>query len=108
MHLQTLENLFEHEIGDLYSAETQLVIALPKLAQAASNEKLRDAFNNHLEETRDHVRRLEEIRGQIGSTMSEQCEGMRGLIQEGDEIITGSGDPLVKDADFGGPARRAL
>jgi ferritin-like metal-binding protein YciE len=98
--------LFEHEIGDLYSAETQLVAALPKMAQAASNEELRNAFNHHLEETRDHVRRLEEIRGQLGSTVSDECEGMRGLIKEGDEIIAGSGDSVVKDAALISAAQR--
>jgi ferritin-like metal-binding protein YciE len=98
--------LFEHEIGDLYSAETQLVAALPKMAQAASNEELRNAFNHHLEETRDHVRRLDEIRGQLGSTASDECEGMRGLIKEGDEIIAGSGDSVVKDAALISAAQR--
>jgi ferritin-like metal-binding protein YciE len=106
MQLQTLRDLFEHEIGDLYSAETQLVAALPKMAQAASNEELRNAFNHHLEETRDHVRRLEEIRGQIGSTISDECEGMRGLIKEGEEILAGSGEPVVKDAALISAAQR--
>ena len=106
MQLQSLRDLFEHEIGDLYSAETQLVAALPKMAQAASNDELRNAFNHHLEETRDHVRRLEEIRGQIGSTMSDECEGMRGLIKEGEEVIAGSGDPAVKDAALISAAQR--
>jgi ferritin-like metal-binding protein YciE len=106
MQLQTLRDLFEHEIGDLHSAETQLVAALPKMAQAASNEELRNAFNHHLEETRDHVRRLDEIRGQLGSTLSDECQGMRGLIKEGDEIITGSGDSVVKDAALISAAQR--
>ena len=106
MQLQTLQDLFEHEISDLYSAETQLVEALPKLAQAASNDELRQAVQHHLEETRDHVRRLDEIRGQIGSSMSEQCDGMRGLIQEGEEIISATGDPNVKDAALISAAQR--
>ena len=106
MQLTTLRDLFEHEIGDLYSAETQLVTALPKMAQAASNDELRNAFTHHLDETRDHVRRLEEIRAQIGSSTSEQCEGMRGLIKEGDEIISGSGDATVKDAALISAAQR--
>jgi ferritin-like metal-binding protein YciE len=106
MQLQTLQDLFEHEISDLYSAETQLVQTLPQLAQAASNDELRQAFQHHLEETRDHVRRLDEIRGQIGSAMSEQCEGMRGLIQEGEEIVSSIGDPNVKDAALISAAQR--
>jgi ferritin-like metal-binding protein YciE len=106
MQLQNLQDLFEHEIADLYDAETQLVAALPKLAQAASNNELRDAFEHHLAETREHVRRLEEIRAQIGSSASEQCDGMRGLIQEGEEIVSGGGDPNVKDAALISAAQR--
>ena len=106
VNMLTLQDLFEHEIADLYSAETQLVEALPKLAQAASNEELRRAFEHHLEETREHVRRLEDIRGRIGATMSEQCDGMRGLIEEGQEVITASGDVNVKDAALISAAQR--
>jgi ferritin-like metal-binding protein YciE len=106
MQLQTLQDLFEHEIADLHNAETQLVTALPKLAQAASNDELKQAFQHHLEETRDHVRRLEDIRGQIGSSISEPCEGMRGLIKEGEEIVTGGGDTAVKDAALISAAQR--
>jgi ferritin-like metal-binding protein YciE len=106
MQLQTLQDLFEHEISDLYSAETQLLTALPKMAQAASNDELRRAFEQHLQETRDHVRRLEDIRGQIGSSMADDCEGMRGLIEEGDEIVAAGGDPIVKDAALISAAQR--
>jgi ferritin-like metal-binding protein YciE len=106
MQLQTLQDLFEHEISDLYSAEQQLVGALPKLAQAASNDQLREAFEHHLEETRDHVRRLEDIRGQLGSSMSDECEGMRGLIEEGEEMVSAQGDPAVKDAALISAAQR--
>jgi ferritin-like metal-binding protein YciE len=106
MQLQTLRDLFEHEISDLYSAETQLVTALPKMAQAASNDELRNAFEQHLQETRDHVSRLDDIRGQIGSSMSEECKGMRGLIQEGEEIVSAIGDPAVKDAALISAAQR--
>jgi ferritin-like metal-binding protein YciE len=106
MQLQTLQDLFDHEISDLYSAETQLVAALPEMAQAASNGDLRDAFEQHLQETRDHVRRLEDIRGQIGSSMSEECEGMRGLVEEGKAIVSAIGDPTVKDAALISAAQR--
>jgi ferritin-like metal-binding protein YciE len=106
MQLQRLNDLFEHEVADLYSAETQLVEALPKMAQAASNDELRKAFQNHLQETRDHVRRLEEIRGQIGSSLSEECKGMRGLIKEGEETIEADGDAVVKDAALIAAAQR--
>jgi ferritin-like metal-binding protein YciE len=106
MYLNTLKDLFEHEIADLYDAENQLVAALPKMAQAASNDELRTAFQHHLEETRDHVRRLEDIRSQLGSSMSEQCKAMRGLIQEGEEIVSANGDPAVKDAALISAAQR--
>ena len=106
MHMQTLNDLFEHEIADLYSAETQLVEALPKLAQAATHDELKTAFQHHLDETRDHVRRLEEIRGQIGSSMNETCDGMKGLISEGEETIEANGDSTVKDAALIAAAQR--
>jgi ferritin-like metal-binding protein YciE len=106
MQLQTLQDLFEHEISDLYSAETQLLAALPKMAQSASSDELRNAFEHHLQETRDHAGRLEDIRGQIGSTMSDECKGMSGLIQEGDEIVSAGGDPIVKDAALISAAQR--
>jgi ferritin-like metal-binding protein YciE len=106
MQLQTLRDLFEHEIADLYSAETQLVAALPQLARAASNEELQNAFEHHLEETRDHVRRLEDIRAQIGGRTTDVCEGMRGLIEEGQEVLSAPGDPVVKDAALISAAQR--
>jgi ferritin-like metal-binding protein YciE len=106
MQLQTLKQLFEHEISDLYSAENQLVEALPKLAAAATNDELREAFQHHLEETRDHLRRLEEIRGELGITSTEECKGMRGLIQEGEETVNAGGDPVVKDAALIAAAQR--
>lgn len=106
MHLETLQDLFEHEVADLFSAEQQLVAALPKMAQAASNQELKQAFEHHLQETRDHVRRLEEIRSQIGSSTSEHCDGMEGLISEGEEIVNGDGMAAVKDAALISAAQR--
>lgn len=106
MQLQTVQDLFEHEISDLFSAETQLVAALPQMAEAATNDELRQAFEHHLEETREHVRRLEDVRGRIGSTMSDECEGMKGLIEEGRKIIEADGDPDVKDAALISAAQR--
>jgi ferritin-like metal-binding protein YciE len=107
MEMRTLNDLFEHEIADLYSAEKQLVEALPKMAKAATHDKLRSAFEHHLDETRDHVQRLEEIRGSLGSSMTETCEGMKGLIAEGEEIVDAKGDSAVKDAALIGAAQRA-
>ena len=107
MQLQTLNDLFVEQLGDLYSAETQLVEALPKLAAAATNDKLRQAFEQHLGETHDHVQRLEEIFGQAGVIRSpETCMGMQGLIREGQEMITAQGDAAVRDAGLIAAAQR--
>src|SRR5689334_24680355 len=106
MQLQTLNELFAHEVADLYSAEQQLVSALPKMAQAATNQELREAFEHHLDETRDQVRRLEEIRAEIASTHSQICKGMQGLIAEGQEIIAAGGDATVRDAALISAAQR--
>ena len=85
MQLQQLNDLFAEQVADLHSAETQLVAALPKMAAAASNDELKQAFQNHLDETRDHVRRLDDIIGQIGGPVPvEVCKGMQGLIKEGE------------------------
>jgi ferritin-like metal-binding protein YciE len=106
MQMQTLHDLFEHEIADLYDAEQQLLEALPNMAGAATDDQLRKAFEHHLNETRDHASRLEEIRGSLGSTMSETCDAMKGLIKEGDEIVAADGDPTVKDAALIAAAQR--
>jgi len=107
MQLQQLNDLFAEQVADLHSAETQLVEALPKMAAAATNTELRQAFQHHLEETRDHVRRLDDIIGQLGGAVpTEQCKGMQGLIAEGEEIIEAQGDPTVRDAGLIAAAQR--
>jgi ferritin-like metal-binding protein YciE len=107
MQLGSINDVFTHELQDLHSAETQLVEALPKLARAASSDELRQAFENHLEETREHVRRLDEILAQSGTSAGgSKCKGMAGLIAEGDEIVKAQGDPVVKDAALISAAQR--
>jgi ferritin-like metal-binding protein YciE len=107
MNLSSLQDVFKEQVEDLYSAETQLVEALPKLAAAASNDELKQAFSHHLEETRGHVQRLQQIFGDAGiGTPSEHCEGMEGLIKEGDEIVQAQGDPAAKDAALIAAAQR--
>jgi ferritin-like metal-binding protein YciE len=107
MELQSLQDVLTHELQDLHDAETQLVQALPKMAQAASNQELRSAFENHLRETQDHVQRLEEIFGQVGiSGSGEVCDAMRGLIKEGEKTIAMQGDPTAKDAALIAAAQR--
>jgi len=92
---ETLENLFVEQLRDLYDAEKQLVKALPKIAKAASSPELSDAVNDHLEETKEHVARIEQIFQLLGeSAKSKPCKGMRGLIEEGGEVIHEEDEPV--------------
>jgi ferritin-like metal-binding protein YciE len=96
--LTSLNVLLVQEIKDLYSAETQLVKALPKMAKAAANPKLKEGFTTHLAETREHVTRLEEVAELLGaSPKGKVCKAMKGLVEEGAETIGESGDPTIKD-----------
>jgi ferritin-like metal-binding protein YciE len=99
MQLTSLNDVFEDQLGDLYDAEKQLIEALPKVAQAAHADELRKALETHLDETRGHVERLEQIFGDLGiPAPSEHCEAMEGLLREGDQIVLATGDPAAKDA----------
>jgi ferritin-like metal-binding protein YciE len=83
-----LKEIYAEELKDLYSAENQLVKALPKMAKAATDPKLRDGFEEHLEQTNGHVQRLEDIFRALGeSPRGKTCKGMQGLITEGSEVI---------------------
>jgi len=107
VQLQTLHDLFVEQLQDLYSAEKQLVEALPKMASAASHDELKQAFEHHLQETRDHVSRLDDIFGELGKQPGgETCEAMQGLVKEGEEIVSAQGDPAVKDAALIAAAQR--
>ena len=107
MKLQTLRDLYEEQLHDLYSAETQLVKALPKMAKSASNPQLKNAFQEHLGQTEQHVQRLEQIFQQIGAKPKGQtCKGMEGLIAEGEEMIKMKGDPAAIDAGLIAAAQR--
>jgi ferritin-like metal-binding protein YciE len=107
MNLQSLDKLFIHELKDLYNAENQLLKALPKMAKAASTDELRQGFEHHLEETKEHVNRLEQIFEDLdGQPGGEKCAAMEGLIHEGEEIIEMDGDAAVKDAALIGAAQR--
>ena len=107
MQIQSLHDLFVEQLQDLHSAETQLVEALPKLASASSHEELRDAFEQHLAETREHVARLDEIFSGLGrSPQGKKCKGMEGLIKEGEEVLELQGDPTVIDAALIAAAQR--
>lgn len=107
LKLDSLHDLLIEELRDLYSAETQLLDALPKMAEAASSSELKLAFRHHLEETRHQVSRLERVFKQIGERSSgEVCEAMKGLIKEGETLVKSEGDPDVRDAGLVGAAQR--
>jgi ferritin-like metal-binding protein YciE len=98
---KSLEKLFVEQLKDIYSAETQLVSALPKMAKAASTPELQEAFNMHLDETRNQVQRLEKLfEGIDASPRGKKCRGMEGLIEEGNELIKEKAeyDPETLDA----------
>lgn len=99
MKMDTLKTLYLEELRDLYNAEQQLVKALPKMAKGASSEELQDAFQKHLEQTKTHVERLEEVFEDIGEKpKGKTCKAMKGLIEEGAEILSEDGDESVLDA----------
>ncbi|HEX3802025.1 MAG TPA: ferritin-like domain-containing protein [Solirubrobacteraceae bacterium] len=106
MSLGTLNDVFADQIEDLYSAETQLVEALPKIASAASDEKLQEAFKAHLNQTRGHVQRLQQIKNDLGINGSQECKGMVGLLEEGEEILGEPGGGASKDAAIIAAAQR--
>jgi ferritin-like metal-binding protein YciE len=99
MELQTLQDLCIHELKDLYSAEKQLIKALPKMAKAASAEALAAGFKTHLEETKVHAERLEKILATHDqTTRGPKCKGMEGLLKEGEDMIEEEADEEVRDA----------
>lgn len=103
----TMDDLFVEQIQDLYDAEQRLVEALPKMAHAATSPQLRSAFEQHLGQTENHVKRLEQVFADIGRQANrETCKGMKGLISEGSEIIEAKGDSGVKDAALIAAAQR--
>lgn len=107
MKLKTLQDLFLHELKDLYSAENQLVKALPKMAKAATNEELKAGFEEHLEQTKGHVERLEQIAEQLGAKLGgHKCKAMEGLIEEGAELIDEDAEDAIRDAGLIGAAQR--
>ncbi len=107
MKLNTLQDLFIHELKDLYSAETQLVKALPKMAKAATNEDLKAGFEEHLDQTKNHVARLEQIAQGIDCKLAgHKCKAMEGLIAEGGELIAEDAEDTVRDAGLIGAAQR--
>ncbi|HEV2394907.1 MAG TPA: ferritin-like domain-containing protein [Verrucomicrobiae bacterium] len=97
--IDSLENLLLHEVKDLYNAEQQLVKALPKVAKKASSQELKDAIEEHLQQTEEHVNRLEQIFEMLGQpAKSVKCKGMEGILDEGEEVMSQKGTPETLDA----------
>jgi ferritin-like metal-binding protein YciE len=107
MALATMQDLFIEQLKDLYSAEKQLVQALPKMAKAATTPELAQAITDHLSQTQNHVSRLEQCFEHLNaSTRGKRCKGMEGLIEEGKETIEEDGEGVVKDAGLIAAAQR--
>lgn len=106
-HLNSLQDLLVHELNDLYSAEQQMVAALPRMVNAATSSELQNAFDQHLQQTRQHVNRLENIFAdfRINKT-GDECVAMKGLIKESDEAIRTVADTAVRDAALIASAQR--
>lgn len=105
--LDNLQDVLILQLRDLYSAEDQLLTALPLMAAGANSAELKAAFNDHTAQTREHRSRLERCFSLLGcEVQSETCEAMEGLIEEGNEVLSLSGDPEVKDAALVAAAQR--
>ncbi|PKD16202.1 hypothetical protein APR41_10470 [Salegentibacter salinarum] len=105
--MKTLKDLFEHQIKDLYSAEYQLIKALPKMLEQATNENLKNSFRNHLEETRSQKKRIEEVCENLNIEPSgEDCKAMKGLIEEAESFLAEDAEDDVKDAGIIAEAQR--
>ena len=107
MQNTSLKELYVEELRDIYDAENQLVKALPEMAKAATSEELRSGFENHLEQTKEHVRRLEQVLNELGEkAKGKKCKGMQGLVSEGKEIIEEDFEDHVRDAALISAAQR--
>lgn len=105
--IDSIEKLLVEELKDLYSAENQITKALPKLAKAAASDELRDAFEHHLQETEGHVQRLDQVCETLGvSPKGKSCEGMKGLLAEGSEMLQQFDKGDLRDAALISAAQR--
>jgi ferritin-like metal-binding protein YciE len=105
--MNPLEELLQDELKDLYSAENQIIKALPRMAKAASSPELKRAFERHLEETRRQVERLEAIGEELEMKLTgKKCAGMEGLIEEGKELMQEIDDENALDAGLIGAAQK--
>lgn len=106
-NLKNLKDLFYHQLRDVYSAETQLIEALPKMKEKAIHKELKNAITEHLEETKQQKKRLDEIAENLGMDISgETCEAMKGLIEEAKSFVSEDASDDVKDAGIIADAQR--
>jgi ferritin-like metal-binding protein YciE len=97
--LDSLETLMQEELKDIYDAEKQLTKALPKLVKKASNQELKEAFEEHLQQTEQHIERLEEVFNDLDLPVrGKRCEGMKHLIAEGEDMMGDADDEATRDA----------
>ena len=107
MKLNSLHDLYVVELKDLYNGEQQIIKALPKMAEAASSSELRTAFEHHLEQTREHLRRLEQIFQNLDeSPKGQTCVGLEGIIEEGEDLMDEDAPETVCDAALIASAQR--
>jgi ferritin-like metal-binding protein YciE len=107
MSVNSIEKLFLEELKDLYSAEQQITKALPKMANAATSPQLKKAFEKHLRETEGHIERLEQICQMLGANpKGKTCEGMKGVIEEGNSMLKEAEEGSVRDAALISAAQR--
>jgi ferritin-like metal-binding protein YciE len=107
MALESLQDLYLEQLKDLHSAERQIIEALPKMIKATSHPELRQAFEKHLRQTEEQLRRLEQIGKRAGEDLSgHKCKGMEGLLEEGKELMEKRSDSDVLDAALISAAQR--
>ena len=107
MAVESLNELFVEQLRDLYDAENQLIKALPKMAQGANSDELRQGFEEHLEQTKGHAQRIEQIFEQLGEKVKgKKCKAMEGLVKEGAETLEEDMNEDVKDAALIAAAQR--
>lgn len=106
-NFDSFDTLFVDQLQDIYDAEQRIASGLPKMADAASAHELKEVFLQHLQETRHQIQRLEEVFTLVGErAKAKECPAMKGLIEEGQEVIDAEGDPMVRDAALIAAAQR--
>ena len=107
MKLEDLEDLFKQDLKDVLHAENQIIKALPKMIKTATNEELKAGLTQHLDETREHVSRLEQVMGELGMPVKgKPCKAMQGIIEEGKEVMDEDAEDDVMDAALIGAAQK--